>query len=289
MSSRRLIALAACLLAAVPACAGDTVALLSQGGGAYMEAFSAFQAAYGGEVKYFDVSRRPADLPPGTRTVVAFGGRAAGQEIPPGVNLVYCLTPGLFLKRGGEARTVKVALIPTFDVIVAAFKKFQPSLRRLQVFWMVQELGAFSELAKAEGLKIGVEILPVKVDDLDDLPALLRRTLGKADAFWLPPDPLLISPESIMIFREFSAGNRMPFYTSSKWLTRDGATASVGVSFQEVGSAAAAAVRAVEAGTPQPPIVFPLKAEIAVNASAAQRAGLQITSEALREADYVYP
>ncbi len=291
MLSRITAIAAACLALAAPASAGDgLVALLAQAGGAYMESFSAFQADYGSEVKYFDVSRGRPDLPPGTRTVVAFGGRAASTDLPQNVNLVYAMTPGLFIKpRGGEGKTIKVALIPNFDVTLAALRRLQPGMRRLRIFWMAPELGRFSDLVKSEGAKLGVEVTPVKVEYTDDLPALLRRSLGGADAIWLPPDPLLITAETVMMFKEFSAGNRIPFYASSKGLTRDGAVASVGVSFAVMGTTAAEAVKALEAGATPPALIFPPKVEIAVNASAARRCGLQLPPEAVKAADYFYP
>ncbi len=291
MLSRITAITAACLALAAPASAGEgVVALLAQAGGAYMEGFSAFQAAYGSEVKYFDVSRGKPDLPAGTRTVVAFGGRAASSELPPNVNLVYAMTPGLFIKpRGGDGKTVKVALIPNFDVTLAALRRLQPDMRRLRIFWMAPELGRFSDLVKSEGAKQGIEVTHVRVDYAEDLPALLRRSLGGTDAIWLPPDPLLITAETIMMFKEFSAGNAIPFYASSKGLARDGAVASVGVSFAVMGVTAAETVKSLETGANPPALIFPRKVEIAVNASAARRCGLQLPAEAVKAADYFYP
>ena len=74
-----------CLLAgpayAAPVFAQQVQAVLSSRGGAYMEAFSAFQAAYGREVKLFDISEETLKPGPETGTLVTFGGKAAALAV----------------------------------------------------------------------------------------------------------------------------------------------------------------------------------------------------------------
>jgi len=109
------------------------------------------------------------------------------------------------------------------------------------------------------------------------------------DAFWLPPDPFLISRESLMILREFSWSNSIPFYAPTKGLAREGAAAAVGASFADIGAAAAAAVKALQAGNVLEPVIFPTRVEITLNASAARKCGLEFQPKILREANYLFP
>jgi hypothetical protein len=284
-----LLALA---LAPVPlAGAGQdsTVAVLSATSGAYMEAFTAFQAAYGA-VKYIDVSKNQQDLPAGTRTAIAFGGRAASYPYPPGVNVVYCMAPGLFQKDLPAAgRAVKISMVPKLGLLLAKLRAVQPGLRRLRVFWRAPGFGTYLDAIKKEGAAAGIEVETVRVEDTDELPELLRRSLGKMDAFWLPPDPIMITPESLMIFREFSWDNGVPYYASSKAMAREGATASVSISFRDIGAAAARAAAAVDSGDKQDQVVFLEKAEITLNKTAAARCGIEFPPELVKEASAILP
>lgn len=291
MTSRFMTAALPLLLAcAAPVSGGETAAVLSSGGAAYTEAFTAFQAAYGSTVPYYDVSEKKAGFPAGTKTVVAFGGKAANQTYPAGLNLVYCMAPGFFSKNtAAGTKTVKISMVPEFRLLFGKLRAIQPGLKRLRVFWMVPDFEAYTEVVKAEGARQGVEVTTVRVENTDSLPALLRRALPRMDAFWIPPDPLIISPETLMILREFSWSNGVPFYGSTKGMTREGAAASVGVSFGEMGRVAAAAARLLEEGKPVPAVIFPDKVEITLNEDAARKCGLSFPREITEEAGHLFP
>lgn len=286
-----LLAAAALLAPCGTARAGDeVVAVLSSAGGAYIEAFSAFQAEYGEAVPVFDASVEAPRLPAGARTVVAFGGKAASIKYPPGLELVYAIAPGAFIstERGG-ARTVKIAMLPEFRMVLSRLKAIQPDLERLTAFWMSPGFADYAQSFGEAGAAAGIRVTPVRVKKQEDLPELLRSGLKDMQAFWLPPDPLLISPETLLIFREFSWNNGIPMYASTKGLAREGACASVGVSFAESGAAAARAVRALNGGPAAPAVIFPTRTELTLNATAAKKCGVTYPEGILREADYLFP
>lgn len=286
-SSLRLLSL---LLLTAPAQAAEPLAVLSAGTGAYMESFSAFQAAYGSEVPYFDMAAGRPAIPAGTPLIVAFGGKAANYGYPAGIPVVYCMAPGLFVKPGAQqGRTVKISLIPEFGQIMAQIKEIQPGLKRLRGFWMSPAFGQFAEPFKAAGAALGIEVSVARIPDSEDLPALLRQVSGAAEAIWLPPDPLLVTPENLMILRDFSWANAIPFYGSTKGMTREGAAASFGVSFSDMGETAADASRRLLAGENLPELIFPGRMELTLNASAAKKCGLKFAPEVLKKANYLFP
>lgn len=283
------LALGALLLLPGTVKAGDTAAVLSSGGGAYLEAFTAFRDAYGGKMDYTDLSSGKPDLPDGTRTIVAFGGKAASHPYPQAANIVYCMAPGIFVKNPPLGKAVKINLIPDFAVIFAQLKNIQPRLKRLRIFWMLQDFNRYAVTVKTEGEKQGIEVTALRVRSMEDLPAMLRQAIGEADALWIPPDPVLVTAENLMIFKEFSWSNRIPFYGSTKGMARAGAVASIGISFKEMGAAAAAAAARLNSGESVPESFSPEKLEIALNQAAAKRFGLEFPREVLERAAYVFP
>ena len=289
MGSKSL-ACAALLFLTGTVSAGNTAAVLSSGGSAYLEAFSAFQAAYGAEVPFYDLSKGKADLPAGTRTVVAFGGKAAAYQYPPGIQLVYCMAPGAYIKTAPQRpKPVKISLLPVIGTIMATIRAIQPSLRTLKLFWVSPSYGHYTEEFRTEGARLGVTISALRLESSDDLPSALRQGIGGMDAFLVMPDPLLITPDTMMILREFSWANGIPFYGSTKGMAREGAVASVGVSFKDIGAAAAAAALRLEAGGDLPDVIFPEKIELTLNASAAKKCRVDFTSDIIGEAAYLFP
>ncbi len=284
---------AACLAlllspAALPA--GDVAAVLSSGSGAYLEAFTAFENDYGEAVPRYDAAELPPELPRGIKTVVTFGAKAAALRYPVRLNLVYALAPGFFLDHAARTgRTVKISMRPQPGQTLTKSLELQPALKRLRIFWSSPGYDSLAEEYRAAGAALGIEVTAVKVERPERLPSLLRSALGHMDAFWLPPDPLLLSPEALMIFREFAWGNQVPMYAVTRGITREGACASLGVSFAQAGAAAAAAAKGLRDGARLPPLVYPETAELTLNAAAARQCGLKFSTALLRQADHLVP
>ncbi len=83
--------------------------------------------------------------------------------------------------------------------------------------------------------------------------------------------------------------NGIPFYGSTKGMARDGAAASIGVSFAEMGKAAAAAALELRKGGTLPETIFPEQAEITINSDAAAKCGLKFPRAVSDEAAFRYP
>lgn len=267
-----------------------TVAVLSVNSGAYLEAFSAFQAAYGGEVAYYDLSSQKPELDKAAGLFVAFGGKAANYTYPAGINIIYCLAPGLLVKPSGrETKSVSIALVPDFPDTFSRIKEIQPGLKRLRILWASDGYAPYERTVGETGARLGIQVTTFRLSGPGSLPGALRKALGETDAIWLPPDPLIVTRENLLILREFSWENKVPFYGSTKSMTREGAVASFGISFAEMGKAAARAAMTLNNGGRLPETVFPEKAETTLNAAAAAKLGLEFPRRILDEAGYLFP
>ena len=244
-----ILAAAAGLAFTAPARAQQVVAVLSSKSGAYLEAFSAFTAAYGSKVPSYDLSAEAPRFGPDTRIVVTFGGKAAAYPYPGSLLLIYCLAPGFSPNDvEGSYRAVKISMVPEFGLLLSKLKIIQPSMRSLGVFWLSPWYSDIEREIRVAGARDDLKIRTFRLEKLDALPSLLRSEITKLDAFWVPPDPLLMDQETMQQLKNFSWDNGIAFYGSARTLAQEGAVASLGLSFAEIGRAAAKAALDVLGG-----------------------------------------
>ncbi len=265
MKKLTLLKLAAAAAACLPGAAAgaDVAAVVSSQAGPYAEAIEGFRQTLDGHFDYYDAARQaPDDI----RYVALFGARAAAGDYTPNTQVIYALAP-----LGGRKRDNwhEISMMPAPGPAMAAYKKLQPGLRRLAVFWASYPGEEYMDLLERAGEKNGVEIVPARIKGPDSFPDRLRRLLGRMDAFWVMPDPLLINESSIMVLTSFSCANAVPFYAPTHALVLNGASASFAPDFREAGTAAARALNMLRGGTELPAVIYPRKAELKVNAALA--------------------
>lgn len=271
-------ALAACLAAALlrgaaPAGAQEAV-VLSKGAGPYFEAYLALQKALGRPVAPVDLAKDTAKLPAGLRAVVAFGARAADLDYPAGTKVIFALAPG-YSPRGGKADYTRICPLPRPEDSLAAYRRLQPSLKRLAVVHSPAMATLVAQL-EAAAPKHGVEVVRAQLQSPAGLPDRLRALLGKADAVWLLPDPALVNKTALSVLGEFSCANKVPFYAPSAGLLQFGAAAAYAPDSEETGRTAALALKAALAGEPLPEVIHPQVSVLTLNRETAERCALPL-------------
>jgi hypothetical protein len=276
-----------------PAVAQDVVAVLSSDSSAYREALAGFEEGYGHPVLTFTLSKGDIHIPSSTKVVIAFGGKAAIHSYPADTTIVYCLTPALWVGPEQHAGLrIRIFVAPQPESLISGLKEIQPGLKQLGIFEMssipskISYFDDFGRAAKAGGLQVRIEYL----DRLEDLPDRLRLLKQKVNAIWLPPNPLLITPGSFAIIKEFGSSNNVPFYAPMENLVDKGATAFIGYSFREMGRKAAQVTTRVLAGDLNENVkIYPEKIRMVLNLTAAAQAGLTIPPGVVKKADRVVP
>lgn len=279
MSTRTTLpALAACLAAALLGCAAPAAAqeaaVLSKGSGPYFEAYLALQKVLGRPVTPIDLSKGKPELPPGLKAVVAFGARAADLDYPDGVKVIYALSPG-YNPRAGKTGYTRICPLPKPEDSLAAYRRLQPALKRLAVFYSPAMASLVAQL-EAAGPKYGIEVVKAQLQSPAGLPDRLRALLGKADAVWLLPDPALVSKTALSVIGEFSCANRIPFYAPSAGLLQFGGAAAYVPDSEETGRTAARALKAALAGEPLPEIIHPESSALSFSRATAARCSLPL-------------
>jgi len=274
--------LLAALLAA-PAAAEGPTAVLSSDSGHYRQALEGFVEAWGSSVT---VVAAGAPAPADARAFVAFGGKAAARAWPEDAIVVACLAPGVAdLANDGITH---VSLLPDPAVLIARSVSLFPSLKVLRVFWSSESSRDDAAALARAGAERGVVVQLERVAPASRLPARLRELTGKgkADALWLMPDPALVNEETFAVLREYAAAEKLAFLAPTVGLAERGATATIAVTFRDMGRAAAATLRARLDGRVEPEALRAARVTVTLNAAAARAAGLE---PRLTAADKVLP
>lgn len=271
--------------------AQEVVAVLSSDLAPYREAYQGFKTALGLPVTQIDLQAGRPIIGRNTRLVVAFGSKAAMEEYPRDLTLVYCMAPGTALDPGQrQGPTIRISMLPVASQVIGALRDLQPPLKHLAALWITDTMTDYAAQMQQAGREAGLEVVAEQLRDPGQLPDSLRRLIGKGvEALWLPPDPLLINAGSFAVLREFSRANKIPLYAPTAGFAEEGAVAAVGVSFAQNGRTAAEAVLEILAGREVPAEIYPDECEITLNLGAAAAAGLRFSPETQDRAHRIVP
>jgi putative ABC transport system substrate-binding protein len=176
--------------------------------------------------------------------LVAVGPLAAqsARELAPERPLVFCMVQDpstLGLSR--KPRVAGIAFSATPREQIAAIRLVTPTVLRVGVMYGSGPLQAqMTEVRAAVALEL--RLVERQLGSSRDVPRALRELLEGAkavDALWLPPDPILLDPETrrFVLSETLKAGK--PVFTFSSSLLAEGALASVGPGATATGELAA--------------------------------------------------
>ena len=266
--------------------AEPVIAIFSSETGPYREALAGLKQELGESVPTFILSQGEPKIPSSTRVVITFGAKAALRSYSDQITLIYAMAPGVVIQ---TQDAVKICMEPAASTLLANLKRIQPNLKRLGILWQSPRFKEYvDELRKVAG-PLGIQVESVSPKDSSDIPDYLRKLYGRIDAIWIPPDPLLLNATSLPVFMEFSRSNRVPLFVPTGGLVEQGATASVGPTFREMGRLAGVAARKASEGLSPESKLYTTNVEIVINKTVATQVGLQIPEDTLRKADKVIP
>ncbi|MFQ5598997.1 MAG: ABC transporter substrate binding protein [Candidatus Krumholzibacteriia bacterium] len=269
--------------------AQKVIALMSSDLEPYRLAYKGLEEELGHRVPSQSLDGRTPAIPGEVRVVVAIGSRAALQEYPEDVVLIYCMAPGTGSRDTHHAgRSVKIHMLPRSASVVAKIRELQPDLSRLAVFWSSRSTAEYLEGLASQMASESLEILTKRLEKPEDIPDRLRDLAKQeVDALWLLPDPLLVNARTFSMLKEFAWSNDVPFYAPTAGLVAKGAVASVSSSFEEIGRTAGTATRLALQGALGADQMYPRRIETNLNLTAAKQTGLFVPDHLRRKIDKV--
>jgi len=235
------------------------------------------------------------------------------------VRLIYALTTPVITK--AKAGTTNVAIIfaigsdPVTGKLVDSFAK--PGGRLTGVHYLVRDLTAKrlevlkeilpkvgrvltfydpanrvaaegATLARNEAKRIGIKLIERHVSSVDELKSELHKLKGTdADAFFFTPDPMVGSQSQLVI--DTTKAKKLPAMFQERTLVSQGALASYGQNYREIGRLSAKYVQQILTGAQPKDLKIETvdSVELAINLQTAKQLGINIPPNVLARAQKV--
>lgn len=270
-------------LASASAHAASVVAVLSGDAAPYKEALAGLKSAF--------PDAEAATLPEmpnmgGAKVIVTFGGEAALKKYPASAALVAALLPDPKMKPKHGGSVTRVGLLPDPGVLVAKIKALHPGSSSMAAFDVGGLYAEYLSGLKAAGASAGLVVNVKRVDAVTDLAGKLPAMKGSVQVLWIPPDPLIMNPQTFTLLTGFCSAAKIALIAPVAALAQAGAFAGISPSFNAVGKAAGKAAEAYISGGNPGALVYPSSVETVLNSATAAAIGV---SGAGSKADKVVP
>lgn len=238
--------------------------------------------------------RERVDLLYSVTTGAAKIAQRATKEIPIVFNVVGDPVKFGFAKSfanpGGNLTGLSNTVLELSGRRLQVLKELVPHARRFLAIYNPEYEFAVKALAIATEAapQLGVELVEVQVKNLGEAEALLKALKpGEYDGLFIPPDASLLSRPAHLF--GLAQEKRLPTIAHEEALVHQGALASYGTNFRQMGRQVASHVVKVLKGVkPQDlPIERPSKFDLIINLRTAQAIGLKVPREVLLQADKV--
>jgi len=218
-------------------------------------------------------SRRPA-------LILAIGTEAATlakREISD-IPVLFCMVPDPEKYDLSGANITGVSLNLPVATQLATLQTIAPRTRHVGVMYNPKYSRRIIEQAFEASDKLGMALIPSKVDRPEDVPRGTRAFLGRVDALWMVADPTLMNAQAFRALVEFTKRNKVPLFSVSEKMVKAGALVSLSAYPYAIGQQTGRIANKVlrqGVSLEMIPIAPPEGLEIAINLGTAKRIGVE--------------
>jgi len=170
-------------------------------------------------------------------------------------------------------------------------RRLVPGAKRVAVIYCPQ----YTEVTVKEGEEaaksLGMELVRFPVEPFRVDKAVDKLAKEPVDAIWTVTDPGVMVPASARLILVFALKNKIPVIGFSHEMVRAGALFGFGIDAEAIGAQAGDVAAAILREGKKPEefhLLYPEKVSLALNASVAERIGLEFPKEVFAEAKIVY-
>lgn len=195
-----------------------------------------------------------------------------------------------FAKPGGRLTGVHYLVRDLTAKRLEVLKEILPKIGRVLTFYDPANRVAAegTALARNEAKRLGINLIERHVSSVDELKSELQKLkAGDADAFFFTPDPMIGSESQLVI--DTTKAKKLPAMFQEQTLVTQGALASYGQNYREIGRLSARYVQQVLNGVQPKDLKIETvdSVELAINLQTAKQLGITIPPEVLARAQRV--
>ncbi len=185
-----------------------------------------------------------------------------------------------------SADTTGVSMVISAEKQLNIIKKVLPDTKEIGLLFDPARSGKFIRRAITAAKTEGIELIAKEVNASKDVPDATMFMKDTIDAFWVIPDLTVITPETFKFMLLCSFQNYIPLISFSDKYVEMGALLSLNIDEYDIGRQAGEMARKFFSGTSLKQIqkVDARNAKITINKTTAEKLGIPIKSETLKNA-----
>jgi putative ABC transport system substrate-binding protein len=137
------------------------------------------------------------------------------------------------LHRPGKNLTGSSLDIPA-EIQFDKFRQIIPTLRRIGVLY-TNNTSPLIEPSRKVAESMGMSMIPIRIDDLKEIPKALDSLAKSVDGIWSVADPNLFSPQSTKYILLNSLRKGLPFMGFSRYVVESGALFALDFDYKAIG------------------------------------------------------
>lgn len=169
---------------------------------------------------------------------------------------------------------------------IASYLNVIPRIKKVGILYTPARGSLLFRRAQSAAKGLGVEVIAREVRNSREVFSALEGMKGEIDAFWMLPDPTVVTPETVELLLLFCLNHKIPVLTFSDKYVEMGALIALDLDPVDLGRQAGEQVRKIFSGTPARniPRSDPRSTVLTVNGKIARKLGIALNEEALGRA-----
>ncbi len=228
-----------------------------------------------GKMVFEDVLKKKPDV------VITFGEFASGlgKRYIENIPLVFSMVtdPNIYNLEGKNITGV-TRIAPT-HIVLKSLKAIIPEVEKVGIIYNPKNTGKTVEQAINEAKAFNLQILAAKVDSEKDAERAFKifAASGGIDAFWLIPDPTVITQTFFKIIRDYTFTNKLPLLAYSPEFVKAGALMALSPAYTTIGEQTCnTALQILDGTSPnQIPVFYPKVFILNFNLAVAKQLGFE--------------
>jgi putative ABC transport system substrate-binding protein len=186
----------------------------------------------------------------------------------------------------GEKNISGISMTLSPEKQVTTILEVLPAIKRIGTLYNPDRTGNFIKGAVNTAHNTGVSLVTEKIQSTKEVPSALKNIQKKIDAFWMIPDIIVYSPETIEFLLLFFLENQKPIISFSEKYVEMGTLMSISVDPFDIGKQAGGMAKAIlsNGGKRDVQRIDARKAVILINLKIAKKMGITIDEKVLAKA-----